>query len=595
MIIKKLTIKNFKKFDSLEIELNALDCLVGINNSGKTTLLQSLALFDFCIHNCIARKLHNGKSNGSFEIKNRSIAPDEFIVLPVADPLDLWTGRQSQKAQKHILISVCVVFENGRQAEAKVDLNFNRYSIALDTEPDENWLKDLIQLKVSYLPVFSSFLTQEERRTPAVIEDALARGRINSVIRNLLYNLKEKGKIVELEEILQRAIPSFKNLSIAFDEVSDRFINVSYREQGRKKDFDIFMAGSGFQQFVYLFGFILLRDPSVVLLDEPDVHLHGSLQANLFEEIRLLANRGKQIIFATHSRDLISRLEPGNILVLDENKTNRLTIEYDIYETLSALGTFDNLELIQIQTYKRVLVLENEYDWKLIQEFGKKILGEDVGSKVFKRLSIWYAKGNPGKQDISKLREQLGHMLGIRGAPIKIFVISDRDYYPYREEKLKDLSDKDSHVQWHIFEKNEIENYLLVYEAIERLVNTKYGKDNLFGTQSLERFNHFIEEGGDKAQDALVKAFDEYSRNKRLAWDPSTCSQKAREYITENWNKDPTTLVDAKTVLSKTRQWLQDNGVGSFSNEQIAKHILIEELPEEILHLLEDLEKFTIP
>ena len=75
MNIKKIEIENFKKFKHLSVELNTLDCLVGANNSGKSTLLQALALFDFCLHQCLS------KVNGNpITLKPRVIAEDEFLI-----------------------------------------------------------------------------------------------------------------------------------------------------------------------------------------------------------------------------------------------------------------------------------------------------------------------------------------------------------------------------------------------------------------------------------------------------------------------------------------------------------------------------------
>ena len=68
------------------IYLTAFDCLVGGNSSGKCTLLQSLAFFDFIVHSCLSRK--NGV-DGPIGFKNRSIAPVDFVVLPVAKAIDL--------------------------------------------------------------------------------------------------------------------------------------------------------------------------------------------------------------------------------------------------------------------------------------------------------------------------------------------------------------------------------------------------------------------------------------------------------------------------------------------------------------------------
>jgi predicted ATPase len=136
--------------------------------------------------------------------------------------------------------------------------------------------------------------------------------------------LKLANRQGPLAEVLGRIFPSLERLAIEFDEVNDRYISVTYREQGRAKELDVFSAGSGFQQFLYLFGFILLRQPTTILLDEPDVHLHGSLQRALLAELRRLVGEGKQVVFATHSRELIARMEPENILALHEAGARRL-------------------------------------------------------------------------------------------------------------------------------------------------------------------------------------------------------------------------------------------------------------------------------
>ena len=61
--------------------------------------------------------------------------------------------------------------------------------------------------------------------------------------------LKDEKRDDVLVEILRRSFPALANLSIRFDEASDRYISVTYKEQGRPKEFDVFSAGSGFQQF----------------------------------------------------------------------------------------------------------------------------------------------------------------------------------------------------------------------------------------------------------------------------------------------------------------------------------------------------------
>ena len=592
--IAKVTIENFKRFEKIVLKLKSFDCLVGGNNSGKSTLLQSLALFDFVVHNCLSRK--NG-SDSPIEIKGRSIAPEDFVVLPVAKALDLWTDKKQQKNGKHILISVTVEFEQNPSVSATVDLSYNRFSVSLETEKDQTWLKELMAFKISYLPVFSTFLTQEERKTPAVIEDALARGRVNSIIRNLLFDLSAQNKIKILEEVLERAFPDFKKLQVKFNSDSDRYIDVSYSEHGRRKPFDLFMSGSGFQQFVYLFGFILLRNPDMILLDEPDVHLHGTLQGTLFEELnRLIQNEKKQILCATHSRDFISRLEPTKIISLCDGEAKRLNVNFELYDTLNLLGSLDNIQLSQLQHYRKLLVVEDESDWDFLRIFGKKSLGEKIWQQVERQLAVWYAKGNPYKQtSLSLLRSQLSQMLHVMsGSPLKLFVVCDRDYYPNREELLDELNMLDPNVQYHIWEKNEIENYLLVPKTLCRLVCNPDTPLLNFSKEMEQKLKHLIDESREHVEKHCISAQDYYWNRKSKKKDAGTLLEQTREYMRENWNKDSFSMTDAKDfVLPGIKRWIQEKKLPAFSDKKLAESLLPGELASEIVQLTEKIREFT--
>jgi len=332
MLIRRVHIENFKRWETLDAELKPLDCLVGPNNSGKTTLLQALALFDFGVHHCLSGK------NGGLEIKARSISPEDFYVIPCANPVDLWTNRKTQAASKHKIIKIVATFDNSLDATVSVDLTYNRFGVSLAcSDESHDSLQRLRESRISYLPVFSTFLTQEERKTPAVIEDALARGRVNSVIRNLLLNLKRENRQHLLLEVLRRVFPNLAEINIEFDEANDRYISFTYLEKSRPKEFDVFMAGSGFQQFIYLFGFIHLRQPTIILFDEPDAHLHGSLQHALLSEFQHLVTEGRQILFATHSREMITRIDPSNILSIEDAGAKRLELAFDVYDTLDSI------------------------------------------------------------------------------------------------------------------------------------------------------------------------------------------------------------------------------------------------------------------
>ncbi|MBI4658753.1 MAG: AAA family ATPase [Verrucomicrobia bacterium] len=587
MLIRKVHIENFKRWEVLDAVLKPLDCLVGPNNSGKTTLLQALALFDFGVHHCLSGK------NGGLEIKGRSISPEDFYVIPCANPVDLWTNRKTQAASKHKIIKILVTFENALEATVSVDLTYNRFGVSLscsDDSPDA--LQSLRQLRTSYLPVFSTFLTQEERKTPAVIEDALARGRVNSVIRNLLLNLKRENRQHLLLEVLRRIFPNLAEINIEFDEANDRYISFTYLEKGRPKEFDVFMAGSGFQQFVYLFGFIHLRQPTVILFDEPDAHLHGSLQHALLSELQHLVANGCQILFATHSREMITRIDPSNILSIEDAGAKRLALAFDVYDTLDSLGSVDPTQLATIQAYRRVLVVENQSDWDLLSIFCEKCLPPEVWPEVQRRLAVCYARGNPWKQDVDRLRHQLQQMIAVQGASLELFVVADRDYHPDLSVLRAGLPA--TNILWHVWERAEIENYLLNSDGIVRVMHKPENQMTLDEGALRSEMDRLIEQSKNAANDRLVKAFDELRRKLGEHWDPVTLSRKAREYVQAHWDADRIALADAKEiVLPGIKRWLQAQHHGQFSDRSLAEALTPQDLAPEIHDVTRALARFA--
>ncbi len=587
MRIRQVRIRNFKSFGELDLSLRASNCLVGPNNSGKTTLLQALALFDFCKQCCLSRR------NGVYELKNRSVAPEDFHVLQVAKPADLWTDRKTSENRTHKAIEIALSFESGLVVSASVKLDFNRFELGVETSDEsQEALARLRDFSIVYLPVSSPFLPREERRTRIAVEDEVDRGRVNVVVRNLLVNLKEAGKDGRLAAALRRLFPEVEELDIVFDEASDRFISVEYRERDRPKALDLFSAGGGFQQFLYLFGSILLREPDVVLLDEPDQSLHGTLQRALVGELDRLVEKGTQVLFATHSRDLIERTDPRDVIFLDGGEARPLSIAFDVYDTLDALGSVDATKLPALERYRRVLIVENKTDYELLDVFCRRCLGVETWRFVERRIGVCYAEGNPCRQDMARLRRQLAQTVQLTGQTLEAFVVADRDYYPDPDELKRSLPHE--HLSWHVWERTEIENYLLVVDALIRLLGGGQGQQCFWEGDIRQAFDRLIEESRDEAFDRLLKSHQEQSRRLGKNWDMTTLSRKSRTFLEQNWTADRAGLADAKDiVLPGIKRWCQEQGLESFSNRRLAESLRAPELPGEVHDLARRLADFA--
>lgn len=91
---------------------------------------------------------------------------------------------------------------------------------------------------------------------------------------------------------------------------------------------DIFSYGSGFLQLTEIFSSMEYLDPEIyiLLIDEPDAHLHLKLQKRLIEEFRNIPNA--QMFIITHNERFMEQVDEDEILFLDESSKSAGTLNH---------------------------------------------------------------------------------------------------------------------------------------------------------------------------------------------------------------------------------------------------------------------------
>src|SRR3990172_3545980 len=86
-MLTKLTVRNFKLFDEVEIELGERVVFVGPNNSGKTSALQALALWNAGVRRWVEKRGAGDvpKARAGVTINRR-----DLIAVPVPSANLLW-------------------------------------------------------------------------------------------------------------------------------------------------------------------------------------------------------------------------------------------------------------------------------------------------------------------------------------------------------------------------------------------------------------------------------------------------------------------------------------------------------------------------
>ena len=96
-MLTKLTIRNFKRFGEVEIELGNPVVFIGPNNSGKTSAMQALALWD------VGLKRWNEKRSGKTTPEKRpgvTINRRDLIAVPVPGANLLWRDLHVREVRK---------------------------------------------------------------------------------------------------------------------------------------------------------------------------------------------------------------------------------------------------------------------------------------------------------------------------------------------------------------------------------------------------------------------------------------------------------------------------------------------------------------
>ena len=76
-MITRLTLRNFKNVGEQVYDFTRFDLLVGRNNSGKSTVLQAVAIWQFCVD-----EFHRSNRTGTTGIQ---VVLPNFTALPVQD------------------------------------------------------------------------------------------------------------------------------------------------------------------------------------------------------------------------------------------------------------------------------------------------------------------------------------------------------------------------------------------------------------------------------------------------------------------------------------------------------------------------------
>ena len=467
-MLTRLTIRNFKRFDEVEIELGSPVVFIGPNNSGKTSAMQALALWD------IGLRRWNEKRSGRTAPEKRpgvTVNRRDLVSIPIPDANLLWRGlhvrdvRRAGGRQQTSNICIDIVVEGvtndrpwtcGLEFDYANDESFYCRPLRLSDgkTPDRMPVPpEAGSVPIAFLPPMSGLAATETRLDDGAVNVRVGEGRTAEVLRNLCLQVHEdealwKGLVGQIEGLFGSEIrpPSY---------IAERGeIEMTYREpvpdRERPVELDLSSAGRGLQQTLLLLAYMYANPGAVLLLDEPDAHLEILRQRQIYRLLTDVARAsGSQVIAASHSEVLLNEAAGKDLVVAFVGEPHR--IDGRGSQVLKALREIGFDQYYQAEQTGWVLYLEGSTDLSILQAFARR-LGHEAAVQTLERPFVKYVGNQP--------RAVQDHYHGLKEALPGLGGVALFDRF---EADSPDLSP----VECLLWKRREIENYLCSRATLE--------------------------------------------------------------------------------------------------------------------------------
>lgn len=302
-MIKKIIIKRFKSIENLEVVCNdTFNVIIGENNIGKTTIFEAIHLWKMCYDlNVKSKKMGFYATSQNIRFKDmefirvyhdRDLFPQGCPKKDATTEITLQLEYQNNLYSLGFRISKVTNMEDTYFQTSYIDADqFMNFANMISTIPNYN-LTNFIAINETR-PI-ANIIAKEPYMYKAQVMDKIAKGKSYEVLRNkLIRNLSDVQ--MHINNVMQSDY-------VITEPDKDNKTYISIKVDGK----DIFSYGSGFLQLAEIFSSFEYLDAKIyiLLIDEPDSHLHVKLQKKLIEEFRGITN--SQLFIITHNERILN-------------------------------------------------------------------------------------------------------------------------------------------------------------------------------------------------------------------------------------------------------------------------------------------------
>ena len=559
-MLEQIKLENYRCFKDYTIEFDKFNVIVGKNNAGKSTIIDTLKLISNARRYASYRDDYLEERDIPFSLINlQHNYTEEDVIID---------SKFSDKTRIQVTIP----------KDERVNVHYYNESTLIAKK-----FRQSFKHSIGIIPPVGTFEEYERMGDEKYLSSVLISHLTPRHFRNIWYHFDEGFE--EFQDIIEKTWPGYRIKSPEFDHHENR-INMFFNENGI--DREIFWAGHGFQIWLQLMTFLVkLGHMETLVLDEPDIYLHSDMQKKL---INICRERSNQVIIATHAVDIIEEVDPDDIISIEKSLDTsiRLSSIDEVQTCINQLGSCQNLKLVHFIRGKACLFLEG-HEFRYLKKVAKKFniepfIKEDGFSVIeFGGFSNW-----------EWLKNVNWIFKNAFGEKIKCYAILDRDYYTNQEIDEIKLNLQQKNVKVHIWDRKEIENYAINLDALYRMFLDKFynrynnSEISLSEDDFKKRILSIVEDFKDDVQAQIITRKADKRENRAV--DKTTIVSEALKDFSENWVNIEYRLnvIPGKEFFNKLNSWLSDEYSIAISIDYAFNFLQPEEINSEIQVVIND-------
>lgn len=556
-----------------------MSILVGPNNAGKSTVIEAIRLISLVANRYSAINFQSTPDWLDDAAGTRGVSPSLRDLHT-----NLKTAFHSYGAPPAI---VRLDYISGNSIELFIGPDEQVFAVLRDavghTLTSKSQARQTTMQRIAVQPQVAPLSDRERLLDQQTVQRGMDSSLAPSHFRNQLHLLGDVsfGRFKALAETTWPGL-QIRELQVS-DDSEGRYLSLFVRDGSFVGE--VASMGHGLQMWLQVMWFLARnRDAPTVVLDEPDVYMHADLQRKL---VRLLKGSGQQVLVATHSVEILSEVDPSEVLIINAERPRSTWASNirGVQRVIDTIGGVHNIQLSRLASSRRCLFVEGD-DVTILKQLHDKLFPNADALDLIPRVSVG---GWSGWQRVVGAGQLLRNSAG---DAIRSYSIFDSDYHLVGEIVSRFEEARAHNIQLQIWSRKEIENYLLIPTCVQRVISERASGSMLpTDEEIITKITEIANANLQETIDNYVNSYYTVQRDRGV----QAAARQARQYVDQRLSEPDglLSIVSGKVILAGLATWSQATFGATFGSELIARSMWIEEISAEVRGVLTAIERST--